>query len=620
MFGMKKKGILYIALAILALGLIADLMMKSPQCSSDTKLTELHLGTPGILRFARLDAGFIEKEKAVLSDWGYIGDPVALEIQRNLYTKYSTQIIDRLKEARINWVSLTWSNGFSIEKEAGQRDECGKFIEKCHANGIKVSAYLSMSNMFWKNMFKDVPESKNWVWRDEAGEPRLYGKKPERYLADVSKKEWREYVKKRIRLAIEAGVDAIYLDNVKGEGKAVLAFLKELQQFLGEKNIPLYCNAHVWSGGWAKYNEVCDIALDECTEEPGFDDKKIMNNGKILKFMLPASADKKGFLYEHRVHRTSGHPKRRLGYMSTKGQKLSMAEGAFFGGIYYIATEGIFLKDLLMDEPDAISAWESIGQYNAFLADNSGLYMNLSSLAEVAVLDSYGEKRERDFCDALILGNIIYDVIILDDFAKSDLDRYKILIINASTTRKWNNISNEDIELIKSFVKKGGKLYMAGSCPKLEQALGVNFTVSEKIKNENGIFYKENIISNTNINSSKTISVNFAKEIRDLLGKPLLKIKQSGSEGNYVTGNIVRKDNTKELIVHLLNYSSDFVNLVEVGINLALIDELGINIKNIKVLSPDTVLPKISTYTLNERLWIKLPGLDTYTVVVLGAE
>jgi len=52
------------------------------------------------------------------------------------------------REAEINWIWVTWSNGWSLKNEGENRENLKKVISRFHENGIHVSAYLSASNMF----------------------------------------------------------------------------------------------------------------------------------------------------------------------------------------------------------------------------------------------------------------------------------------------------------------------------------------------------------------------------------------------------------------------------------------------------------------------------------------
>ena len=105
-------------------------------------------------------------------------------------------------------------------------------------------AYESVANMFWEEMYQNVPESKNWVSIGGDGKPVPYGAgdytkmgRVTRYMADLTKPQWRDLLKKRIDLAIEAGADGVMYDNCLAPDDLDMAKLfQEIMQYaLGRK-------------------------------------------------------------------------------------------------------------------------------------------------------------------------------------------------------------------------------------------------------------------------------------------------------------------------------------------------------------------------------------------------
>jgi len=170
---------------------------------------------PGQIRYARCDGGPIEARKAALSGWEAIQEADAV---RACETFYTDQTIRMLVEAHINWIWVTWSNGFSQETEARQRQILQPWIAKCHQAGIRVTAYLSLTNMFIDDMVANVPASKGWMQLNADGTPRPYSAarytgKITRIIACLNNPEWLEYSRLRIASAVAAGVDGIAYDN-----------------------------------------------------------------------------------------------------------------------------------------------------------------------------------------------------------------------------------------------------------------------------------------------------------------------------------------------------------------------------------------------------------------------
>ena len=83
--------------------------------------------------------------------------------------------ISLLRQAGINMVWVTFSNGFSIQTEQAHQEQVRRYIEACHRQGIHVMANESIANMFWEDMFERVPESHNWLQIGGDGKPVPYG-------------------------------------------------------------------------------------------------------------------------------------------------------------------------------------------------------------------------------------------------------------------------------------------------------------------------------------------------------------------------------------------------------------------------------------------------------------
>ena len=174
---------------------------------------------PGRIRFSRWDGGPIETAKAMLSGWPGFNPPTPdyLYVMTNWY---EPRTIKLLRRANVNLIWVTFSNGFSIPTEQRQREILRDYIDQCHRQGIRVMAYQSVANMFWEDMFEHVPRSQSWVSIGQDGKPVPYGAadatkmgRVTRYMADLSNLQWRDYLRQRIDLAIDAGADGIMYDN-----------------------------------------------------------------------------------------------------------------------------------------------------------------------------------------------------------------------------------------------------------------------------------------------------------------------------------------------------------------------------------------------------------------------
>src|SRR5665213_2650885 len=177
----------------------------------------------GMFTTARWDGGPIEAEKGTISGWPGWKQGDRSQILQATRDWYNPRTIEFLKMAHINWAWVTWSTGFSPATEMQQRDLVSKYIKLCHQNHIRVTAYISIGNMFWEDMYKHIPASIAWTGFDFHGAPIYYGACHAvgswdspctlRYMADIANPGWIDLEKERVAAAARAGADGLWIDN-----------------------------------------------------------------------------------------------------------------------------------------------------------------------------------------------------------------------------------------------------------------------------------------------------------------------------------------------------------------------------------------------------------------------
>ncbi len=258
------------------------------------------------LCFSRWDGGPIEVCKGVLSGWTYFNPPwpAVLDATNRWYDPPTAALAG---EMGYNFLWLTLSVGFPVEQEEVQWQRLRPYVAACRQRGIRVAAYMSLTNMFVDGMFAHVPESRSWLLRGDDGEPVPYGAaayekmgRTTRMLADISHPEWRAYLKRRIDAAIDLGFDAIEYDNIsyriggdETARKRYARFLEKngfsdtpdtrrfyeheqvrrtfaelLAHARGQKpDMVIFCNAH-WNNVWVSRSNT--IIGTEDGSEPGY--------------------------------------------------------------------------------------------------------------------------------------------------------------------------------------------------------------------------------------------------------------------------------------------------------------------------------------------------------------
>jgi hypothetical protein len=428
----------------------------------------------GNFSFARWDGGPLEASKGALSGWpGFlIPDPAVIAVTKNLYDPATIGLLER---AHVNWIWVTWSNGFSNQTEEAQHVLLRNYIEECHRHGIHVTAYLSIGNMFWEDMFRHVPESKNWVLRIN-GQPVPYPSadyaavgRVTRYMADLSLEAWQEYTLGRVVAAVDAGADAIMFDNTTAYPRHLL------EQFTARA----LAQARTHNPGvllMSNYGSDLIIAArsgnaitSEQGSEPGIyaspgappdrwnapqqfvhvSEGLLVLNAGLLRTLWAVAQGWRPVVVEYGT-RHSGD--RFLDTLSPEHQRLALAECAAFHTANEQYHESTTLLDLVSGQAAASDNWEAVAQYNSFFQQYAQLYQEPRSLSGVAVI--VDEKvRDLAFLNALAARNVIFDVVFEEDATSANLGSYPLVIAAPSVAmrpgwKRYAEISPGELEAV----------------------------------------------------------------------------------------------------------------------------------------------------------------------------
>jgi hypothetical protein len=384
----------------------------------------------GSFRFARLDGGAIESRKAERTWWGSAFTPDEKDALANVYGRHFPRVLALLKEAHVNWIWVTWSNGWTFAQEAENRAQLAHVIAECHRNGIHVTAYMSASNLFWRSTFRDEPQTRRWLlyWH---GLPVPYGGSTHRLLADVGKPAWREYLLRKAALALDAGADAIFYDNIFGDPAGNKLLLSETQRLAesraaasGQPKALVYANVHPAPGRF-DINDQADVLWDESGKDsPGvWPSGWYVANARMIKLIAGEKQAWQPLAYENDLYHCGP---REACVPAPAEQELGIAEGYAFGAATSRNIEGKLLGGLVAGDPAALASWAAVARYNGFVADHVPLYRDATSVARVAVLATDADDR---FADALIRRSVIFDTKVLQHLDKGlPLERFQVLV------------------------------------------------------------------------------------------------------------------------------------------------------------------------------------------------
>jgi hypothetical protein len=424
-------------------------------CAGDNGSPEVRVpewARTGNFTFARWDGGPLEVSKGTLSGWpGFVvPDPQVIQATSNLYDPATIELIER---AKVNWIWVTWSSGFSNQTEAAQQAVLRTYIEECHRRGIHVTAYMSIANIFWQDMFAHVPESKDWLLKIN-GQPVPYGAadygavgQVTRYIADLSLDAWQEYTLDRVIAAVEAGADGIMFDNSPSYSYYSRELLEQFTaRALAEarKRNPQVLMSSNYSREQILSARVENAITSEQGWEPGvfpspgpppdrwnasadmiaISDGLLVSNAGLLRTLWAVSQGKRPVTVEYGTRHVGD---RFLNMLPPSHQKLALAECAAFHAANEQYHESLTLRDLYFGQPDALDNWGAVAEYNSFLQSNAEFYRDPISLAHIAVIidDSV---TDLTFLDTLAARNLIYDVVFERDASAEYLQRYPLVI------------------------------------------------------------------------------------------------------------------------------------------------------------------------------------------------
>jgi hypothetical protein len=534
----------------------------------------------GNFRFIRLDGGRIESWKAERTWWGKKFSAKEKDVLTHIYDRDFDQILDLLKQADFSWIWVTWSNGWSFEEEAENRENLKKVIARCHENGIHVSAYLSASNMFRKNAYRDDPETRNYgLWMH--GIPMFYAGPTRsdlqiswgRRLADARKPGWRAYLLKKAELAVDAGVDAIVWDNMIGYNDGLAQLLDDTQrmaerkaQETGRPKVMVSANIHIPPDRFGM-NDINELIW----EEDGKDTPGVWNghwqvgNARKIKFLSGEKQLWQPLTYENDLYHCG--PRERC-IPGPAEQKLSIAEAYTFGAATSRNIEGRFLAALIKGEPGAQEAWAAIAQYNHFLVEHRELYHQVVPVAQIALMSAGPQNA---LADEFLKQSVLFETKVLAHLEKGvPLDRFKVLVMPANLPK----LSAEQEARLNTFTAAGGIIIRAG-------------------KAEPGI----------------------AARAEAAVAGPRLTLEPRC----HVLGQLTRKPDRRTLILHLLNYDHQApAENVKIRLELSGLVPDPSRLE-LKVLSPDETQPQLASLSVHRSvIEFTVRRIEHYTVVTFS--
>ena len=543
------------------------------------------------------DTGAGKRQESELVPWARRG--LVRYYRAGIDFNHLDRLFEMFKEARINLAMLQTVTPDDLQSPEYKRYK--NFIDRCHAAGIKVMFDGGTGNVRLNALSLDTvllhPEWTSWIAKDDLGFPRW--RTPGRvFWTDVKNIDYRKEVLKTAEIAVDSGADAFYYDWAIGGTSDLMRFFNDVREMTNRrgKNIPIYGNCK----GNILVEEHCDFTKSEGTEEAGVWDGKWVHNVAQARFYYAAGEAWKP--YESKYEGADpGRPDPGahsvVDGMKT-GWKRPIAEAAAFQSFFAIAESGRKLLQgwIQKDNDVAMTAWGDICRYNTFLADNEDLYTDVRTVANIGlvappVIPSFEMSLPRaPLYNALAELNFMYDVVLLSRLSDNSLANYKAIVI---PDVPWTD--ENQLRIIEKYKKAGGQILTVGSSEDLRKIASATLPASlcREIQKQ-------------------PVKEEFRRELLKLSGDPLVAVQGPG----FVITNLVRKQKTGRVIVHLVNYGEAADN-VSVRLNLAGAVKK-IDPKSIRLLSPDNVSKQVKDVSVNgTSVAFTIPRIEVYDVVAI---
>ena len=604
----------------------------------------------GLFRETGRYEGPAETAKMLLSGrWNFT--PLRLWEKTNAY---SDELLAYVKEHHITILRLVWSPGFSHQADQVQWDILREYFRRAHRKGIKIVAYLSLTNSFWQEMFEAEPQASQWrqIHHDGGNVPYMaatYHGEVSRILLCVNNRGWRDYFKQKVRAALEAGADGLFFDNL---------FSK--------------CYCPICREGFAQYTrEVYGQAYDmpvpdaitqnELQKRTGIEviadsDRNVAGERPFLHqarsdYWNRSTTDflrelwdmarqiKPDVLFGHNAHER--WPMNQVGnYKLSEDDKpcsydpSSAAIWTNFGLWKYLLEDGGRHKPFL----NGVKSKAEWAEINACGGDAIGvvdpayhafhkrfgrqIYHRTQPLGRVGVvLRGLSPVADRaPFFSHLARHNVQFDIVIYEQ-----IDQYKLSLYDVLILFDVRAMGSETADRLGEYVRRGGNLIATGptgiakhnwqpreaSC--LADVLGIDgeAPTTGRVEHNFGkghvVFYPESIgdkLKNGQIDEHRR---QFIEDLRRLQGTPLIEV--DAPDG--VLATVMGKGRNK-IIVHLINYRPEPVGSVQVRLP-------GCSFSQVTLLSPDEPKPTLDRVDARpDGLSFAVERLNVYAVALVS--
>lgn len=470
----------------------------------------------------------------------------------------SDNFLSEMKSIGKNLIQVPWSVGFSTDSEAIQRKVVTEFTQKAHRSNIKICAYFSLTNIFWKDAYEKEPFLKDLTARFSDGKTVLYGYSQARHLACINHPEWLDYLAAKVKSAIiEGKVDAIYFDNLSATCRCDICqslFGDFTEKHSGTRyEIPVlkqYYPANV------KQEVEVEVELSEKAQSES--DTENRSRDYLWK-IFQADRITKALLYLREFAFKLKYP---LGFSAnnhllhfvndvcniiySQDTKLPGETWSNIPYLRYLEGDCDSWKQQITNHPlnghdPRLSMAEAMAfqsypynavypDYNCFYSAFPELFSEIANMSEIAVIQEH-PKRHPYYLQPLGFQNYQYEVIILSKWHNADFNKYKVIILP-----DLEAIDTELRNSLETYEQNGGKVIMTGMNRYVNDFGNIKYNIPDSRKR---------------IDFNDKMSDDILAELNISVGEKLIEIESDC----LLVVNVLQKNNSKEVLTHIVNYS-----------------------------------------------------------------
>ena len=537
----------------------------------------------GKLRLAHVDGGPSRTAEMLMLD-GWDSTPAEL-----LSTcRYHEGLVDELLAKKVNAVCLTWAVGFSHEGDQPQWEMVKKLMPLLKKKKIKAIAQIGLTSCFTDEMFRRVPDAKNWLYVDEEGNPNSWNQTERCSQMDIMLPEWREFITYKVRAAVEAGFDGLFFDNVLSDVPSSAGFLKELYDAAraarpdGEELL-LYTHASYFEA----LNRVANFKWKSSGHRPDVAaDGTISTNVGFLKMLFEEGGRDKAFASG--IH---------FGAMTPKEIRVAVAEVFACGGVCTDSRVPVKYQEFHADNAALFGASDPVGSIGLLVHDAAAWVDSIYACAPIA--------------SVLAGANIQFDVIPSAQYQNFDFRKYRVLI-----AVHLRQLSDGLIGALETFMQhQGGTVLASTDCKRTDAKgketdapvfLDTKGLIGDAVEKEMGkgklVLFSPLERSDDRVKEARDFKARLLPYFENFLPDQPIRLEAPHGVVALMWGKSTKR------WVHVLNYRTEPSDAA------VLLPNCGG--RELKLHSPDDQPPALHVVeTGNARVAFALKGLDSYAVI-----